>query len=100
MVVDAEGRAYVGNFGFDLMAGAAPAATTLVRVAPDGSVTVVAEDLWFPNGTMITPDGGTLIVGETIAARYTAFTVTGDGALTDRRVWAQIADDAPLHTLH
>ena len=37
MVVDAEGRAYVGNFGFDLMNGAFPATTTLVRVDPDGT---------------------------------------------------------------
>ena len=75
MVVDAQGRAYVGNFGFDLMVRADPSPTELVRVDPDGSVTVVADELWFPNGTVISPDGGTLIVGETVAARYTAFTV-------------------------
>jgi len=51
---------------------------------------VVADELWFPNGTVITPDGGTLIVGETVAARYTAFSVADDGALTDRRVWGQM----------
>jgi sugar lactone lactonase YvrE len=91
MVVDGQGRAYVGNFGFDLMAGADPAPTELVRVDPDGAVTPVAGELWFPNGTVITPDGGTLIVGETIGARYTAFTIAGDGSLTDRRVWSQMA---------
>ena len=93
MVVDGQGRAYVGNFGFDLMAGADPEPTQLVRVDPDGGVTVVADELWFPNGTVITPDGRTLIVGETIAARYTAFTIGDDGSLTDRRVWGQIADE-------
>jgi sugar lactone lactonase YvrE len=98
MIVDAAGRAYVGNFGFDLMAGDDPAATALVRVDPDGATTVVAEDLWFPNGTVIPPGGGTLIVGETIAARYTAFTVADDGSLTDRRVWGQIADEPPFDT--
>ena len=96
MVVDAQGRAYVGNFGFDLMAGADPAPTDLVRVDPDGAVTVVADRLWFPNGTVITPDGGTLIVGETVAARYTAFTVAEDGSLTDRRVWGQLAPEPPF----
>ena len=40
---------------------------------------------------MITPDGGTLIVGETAGARYTAFTLAPDGSLHDRRVWAQVA---------
>ena len=65
MVVDASGRAFVGDFGFDLMGGGAPASASVKRVDPDGTVTVVAEDLRFPNGSVITPDGGTLIVGET-----------------------------------
>ncbi len=92
MVVSADGRAYVGNFGFDLMAFADPVPATLVRVDPDGSVTVVAEDMLFPNGSVITPDGRTLIVGETAGARYTAFTIEPDGSLSDRRVWAQVAE--------
>lgn len=96
MVVDGEGRAYVGNFGFDLMAGANPAATVLVRVDPDCSASVAAEEMLFPNGSVITPDGQTLIVGETAAARYTAFTIAGDGSLTDRRVWAQLGPTPPL----
>jgi sugar lactone lactonase YvrE len=90
MVVDAQGGAYVGNFGFDLMAGGAPAPTDLIRVDPDGTASIAADGLWFPNGTVITPDGATLIVGETFAARYTAFTIAADGALTDRRVWGEI----------
>ena len=48
---------------------------------------------------MLSPDGGTLIVGETFAARYTAFTVAEDGSLTDRRVWAQIEPEPPFGTL-
>ncbi len=63
MVVDSDGRAYVGNFGFDLMGGADPAPANLVRVDPDGSATVAAEDMLFPNGSVVTPDGWTLIVG-------------------------------------
>ncbi len=61
MVVDARGRAYVGNFGFDLDGGGAFATTVLVRVDPDGSAHVAAGDLAFPNGTVITPDGTTLV---------------------------------------
>jgi len=99
MVVDGKGRAYVGNFGFDLMGGADPAPTVLVRVDPDGSAVVAAEDLRFPNGSVITPDGLTLIVGETAAARYTAFTIGADGALGDRRVWAQVAPAPELGPL-
>ena len=87
MVVDASGRAFVGDFGFDLMGGGAPASASVKRVDPDGTVTVVAEDLRFPNGSVITPDGGTLIVGETWGNRFTAFDIAADGSLTNRRVW-------------
>ena len=99
MVVDRHGRAYAGNFGFDLMGGGDPAPAALVRVDPDGSVSVEAGDLLFPNGSVITPDGRTLIVGETAGARYTAFTIQEDGTLTDRRVWAQVEEAPPITTL-
>ena len=99
MVVDRHGRAYAGNFGFDLMGGADPAPAALVRVDPDGTVTVEAEDLLFPNGTVITPDGATLIVGETAGARYTAFSIADDGGLSERRIWAQVAPTPPITTL-
>lgn len=95
MVVDAVGRAYVGNFGFDFEAGDAFSATALARVDPDGTVTTAATDLAFPNGTVITPDGGTLIIAESFAAQLSAFTVEADGSLTDRRVWAAVPDAAP-----
>ena len=81
------------------MGGADPEPAALIRVDPDGSATIAAEDMAFPNGSVITPDGRTLIVGETAAARYTAFTIEDDGALTDRRVWAQIAPSPPMATL-
>ena len=92
---DADGNAYVGNFGFDLEARAAfaPAALTLVR--SDGSVEVAAEDMAFPNGSVITPDGSTLIVGQSFAGDYVAFTIEGDGSLAYRRQWAEIPGTAP-----
>jgi sugar lactone lactonase YvrE len=98
MVVDSRGRAYAGNFGFDLMAFADPATANLIRVDPDGSASVAAEDMYFPNGSVITPDGSTLIVGETAGARYTAFTISEDGSLSDRRVWAQLAETPEITT--
>src|SRR4051794_12625587 len=64
IVVDAQGRAYVGNFGFDLMAGGQPEYAKLVRVDPDGAMTVAADELMFPNGSVI--HGDTLIVAETM----------------------------------
>jgi sugar lactone lactonase YvrE len=90
MVVDAEGRAYVGNFGFDLMSGAALETASLCRVDPDGTVTEAATGLWFPNGSVITP-GNVLIVNETFGNRCTAFDVTQDGRLANRRIWAEFA---------
>jgi sugar lactone lactonase YvrE len=99
LVVDAEGGAYVGNFGFDLMGGGDPAPANLIRVDPDGSASIAAEDLLFPNGSVITPDGKTLIVGETAGARYTSFTIDDDGSLSDRRVWAQLAPTPEITTL-
>src|SRR3954454_11480351 len=89
MLVDRQGRAYAGNFGFDLMGGGEPAPAALVRVNPDGRASVAAEDLWFPNGMVVTDDG-TLIIAETFAARFSAFQIHADGTLTDRRVWAQV----------
>jgi sugar lactone lactonase YvrE len=96
MVVDRAGRAWVGDFGFDLYAFDTPSATSLKRVDPDGRVTVAAEGLVFPNGTVITADGTTLIVGETLANRYTSFAIAPDGSLWDRDVWAQLG---PVVTL-
>ncbi len=93
MVVDDQGRAWVGDFGFDLMAFDDPVATSLKRIDPDGSVTVVAEGMQFPNGMVITPDGATLIVGETLGNRYTSFTVAADGSLHDRAVWAALGPE-------
>ncbi len=90
MVVDATGRAYVGNFGFDRHRGEPPRTTCLARVDPDGAVTRAADELSFPNGTVITPDGRTLIVAETLAHRLTAFDVAPDGTLSNRRLFAAL----------
>src|SRR5439155_24629136 len=90
MVVDAAGRAYVGNFGYDRYQREAIRPAAIARVDPDGTITRAAEDLLFPNGTVITPDGRTLIVGETHANCLTAFDVGADGALSNRRLFAQL----------
>lgn len=74
------------------MAGGRIRSTCIVRVDPDGGATVAADDLAFPNGTVIFPDGRTLVVAETLGGRLTAFDIEDDGALTNRRVWAQLSD--------
>ncbi|HTU76497.1 MAG TPA: SMP-30/gluconolactonase/LRE family protein [Trebonia sp.] len=87
MTVDSAGRAFVGNFGFDLMAGAPAATTGLHRVDRDGTITTAATGLWFPNGSVITADGR-LLVDETFGNRVTAFDIAADGSLGNRRTWA------------
>jgi sugar lactone lactonase YvrE len=91
MVVDARGRVFVGEFGFDLMSGADLTPAGLLRVDPDGTVTKVADDLWFPNGSVITPDG-TLLVDETFGNRVSAFDIAADGTLANRRTWAKFGE--------
>jgi sugar lactone lactonase YvrE len=105
MVVDASGRAYAGNFGFDLDAEltargvesvvADHPTADLACIAPDGTVSVAASGMHFPNGSVITPDGRTLIVGETLSGALTAFDIGADGALSNRREWASIWPRVP-----
>jgi len=95
MVVDGLGRAFVGNFGFDFEHGEKPRTTCLVRVDPDGRACVAAEEMRFPNGSVITPDGATLIVGESFGACLTAFTIGRDGSLSARREWAKLEGAVP-----
>ena len=90
MVVDTKGRAYIGNFGFDLAANAAVEPAEIILVTPDGKAEIAAEDLYFPNGAVITPDGRTLIVAETWGNRLTAFDIESDGSLKKRRIWANL----------
>ena len=93
MVVSTRGTAYIGSFGFDLHAGEAPRPTVVLAVdLASGGHRVAADDLRFPNGMVITPDGSTLIVAESFGACLTAFTIEPDGALTDRREWAALLD--------
>jgi sugar lactone lactonase YvrE len=87
MVIDDAGRAYIGSQAFE--------GGVIVRLDLDDSATIVAEDLDFPNGMVITPDGKTLIVAESIGRRLTAFTIDGDGALSERRVFADGLDGPP-----
>jgi sugar lactone lactonase YvrE len=87
MVIDDTGRAYIGSQAFS--------GGVIIRLDPDDSATVVAEDLDFPNGMVITPDRATLIVAESMGRRLTAFTIDDDGALSDRRVFADGLDGPP-----
>ena len=90
MVIDETGRAYIGSQAFS--------GGVIIRLDPDDDpprATIVARGLDFPNGMVITPDHKTLIVAESIGRRLTAFTIDENGALHDRRVFADGLDGPP-----
>lgn len=95
MVVDGDGGAYVGNFGYNSHDGDDFKLADLIRVEPDGTASVAAAGLAFPNGSVITPDGGTLIVGETRGHILSAWDRAADGGLSNRRVWADLDGGFP-----
>ncbi|MBK9520213.1 MAG: SMP-30/gluconolactonase/LRE family protein [Rhodocyclaceae bacterium] len=94
-IVDAHGRLYVGDIGYNFWDPAnKPVDTCVIAcVEPDGSTRIVAKDLHFPNGMVITPDNKTLIVAECMGSRLSAFDILTDGALANRRVYAQLPAD-------
>lgn len=93
MVVDAEGRAYVGCC--DIAGIPQPSPSEVVVVHPDGRAEVGDAEMRFPNGSVITPDGTTLIVAETFGQCLTAFSIGADGTLGDKREWAAVPGMLP-----
>ncbi len=95
MVIDAKGNAYVGNLGYDLFGGEEMKLTNFILVTPDGKAREVANGLAVPNGPVITPDGETLIVAESMGRKLTAFDIQADGSLANRRVFADLDGAEP-----
>ena len=95
MVVDGQGRAYVGNMGYDLFNDAEPKTAEITLVEPDGSHRHVATGLDFPNGMLITDSGSTLVVAESFGHRVSAFDIAADGSLSGQRVLAELPELIP-----
>jgi sugar lactone lactonase YvrE len=94
IVVDGRGNAYVNNEGFEFPGGNfAPGIIALLT--PEGSARQMADGLAFPNGMAVTPDNSTLIVAESYGKRLTAFDISADGDLLNRRVWADLGEGVP-----
>jgi sugar lactone lactonase YvrE len=93
IVIDGRGNIYVNNIGFDFPGGEfAPGIVALV--SPDGTVRQVADGLAFPNGMAVTKDNSTLLVAESYGGRLAGFDIRADGSLSNRRVWAELGEDA------
>ena len=90
MVVDARGRAWVGDTGFVFGSGEPERPGALLVYDEDEGVRVAASDVMFPNGMAITPDGRTLYLAETFGICITAFDVGDDGLLRNRRRHADL----------
>lgn len=91
MIVDAEGRAYVGAMGTHGANEPRPVAAdgVIILVEADGGARVVAEEMDAPNGPALMPDGS-YVVAEFPASRLIGFDRAPDGRLTNRSVWADL----------
>lgn len=89
MAIDEQGRCYIGSFGRTSLGSTQLETTNLLRVDSDGTVTVAAEGLIFPNGIVFSADAKSLFVAETYLGRVTSFPVLGNGVLGKPEVWAQ-----------
>jgi sugar lactone lactonase YvrE len=89
VVVGPRGHVWVDGFDGTFSAAGFPEPGWIDLVAPDGTSRRVAEGIDFPNGMVVTPDGATLVVAESVAGRLTAFDVADDGSLSGRRTWAE-----------
>lgn len=102
MYVDPQGRAYVGNFGFDyhafarkhagsmLYAPPGPPRARIICIGPDGRILGQSDPVLFPNGTLLTADGTALVVAETLGMGLITFPVNSDGTLASPRPWGSL----------
>jgi sugar lactone lactonase YvrE len=112
IAVDSRGNAYLNNIAFEFPGGEFRPGLVAVATPPTdsaygpggdaaersqgsaGAVRQVADGFGFPNGMAVTPDDSTLIIAESYAHVLTAFDITPDGSLANRRVWAQLGETA------
>ena len=98
IVIDGRGNGYVNSGDFDFAAGPTDGPVQpgfVALVPPGGPARVVATDIAFPNGMAVTPDNGTLVVADSYRHQLVGFDIEPDGALSGRRVWADLGDAAP-----
>ena len=92
IVVDGRGTIYV-NGGNDFYPDEGVAPGFIAAITPDGVVRQVAGEIAFPNGMAVTDDNSTLIIAESFAGKLTAFDISEDGGLDNRRTFAEVLAD-------
>ena len=92
IVVDGRGTIYV-NGGNDFYPDEGVAPGFIAAITPDGVVRQVAREIAFPNGMAVTDDNSTLIIAESFAGKLTAFDISEDGGLDNRRTFAEVLAD-------
>ncbi len=94
-IVTTDHGIYVGDVGFNFLDPLVDPVPNgiIVHVDKEGRATVVAENLFFPNGMALSPDARTLIVAEALDHSLTAFDIATDGSLGNRRVWANLPEN-------
>ncbi|MFC1717600.1 SMP-30/gluconolactonase/LRE family protein [Candidatus Poribacteria bacterium] len=65
------------------------------RIAPDGTLTLLADDFEKPNGLAFSPDESILYVDDTDRQHVRAFDVQPDGTLINSRVFAELGEHRP-----
>lgn len=92
LLVDENGQAFLGSFGYDIYADEPLVPASVYRIAPDGAVSLAADGFDFPNGTVILPGTRTLVIAHSFRPELTAFDIEEDGTLSGRRVWATLPE--------
>jgi sugar lactone lactonase YvrE len=93
MVVDADGRAYITQLGFELFQGEAAKDSPLLVVEPDGSARALDELGVFAaaNGIAVSADGTRVVTAESFGVEVVAFDRDEHGVLSNRRTFATLS---------
>ena len=87
LAVDSEGGFYFTDPGYARIRNAIG---KIHYVAPDGAISVVAQELAFPEGIAISPDGSKLFVAESQKNRVVEFEIRSAGTLGPKEIFSEM----------
>lgn len=88
LVFDSQGALYFTDPGLE----SKESYGQVFRWTPDGSLTLLASDLVYPNGIALSPDETLLYVAETGTNRVSRYIIRPDGTLGDRELFVQFQE--------